>query len=75
VHKYRKLKPEEVMIFDIKKKKSIEAEDKATFAARISQVVQNEKTNEEVRAEAKRERQRKVVKDRAVKTETGSGAG
>lgn len=49
MHKYRKLKPEEVMTFDIKKK-SIEAEDKATFAARISQVVQNEKTNEEVRA-------------------------
>jgi hypothetical protein len=55
------------------KKKNIDASDKATFATRMSRAVRNEKANEEVRAEAKLQRQKKVVKDRAVKTDRHEG--
>jgi hypothetical protein len=55
------------------KKKTIDASDKATFATRMSRAVRNEKANEEVRAEAKLQRQKKVVKDRAVKTDRHEG--
>jgi hypothetical protein len=55
------------------KKKNVEATDKAAFATRISQAVRHEKAHEDVRAEAKLERQKKVVKDRAIKTERQEG--
>ena len=56
------------------KKKKIEPGDKTTFAANISQTVKREKANEDMtRIEAKLQRQKKVVKDRADKKERQEG--
>jgi hypothetical protein len=55
------------------KKKTIQADEKTTFATKISQAVKKEKLGEETRMEAKRERQKKVVKDRSDKNERRQG--